>query len=164
MDFAQIHDATRDLQSAALEQARLVRQALAMQSPWGAREPSESEVRTAFDDARQALSEQRYQDAVRGFTVLSAVRPRQAPVFFGLGLSLQMLRHTSAAQQAYGAAYLLDPLRADSLFRLGECALDQGDHAQAREMWLKALKLCDEFPSEPGLRELVTAALDRLQG
>lgn len=153
---------TSVLQAEAARIARVARRQAAQLSPWGAREPTAEEIADTFALARQHLEVGQYETAARAFAALSAVCVDQAPVFFGLGLSLQMLGHVPAARDAYHAAYLLDPLDAACLLRLGECQLALREPEMARQAWLTGLKLCAQARVDPALRGWLTQALDRL--
>lgn len=159
---AQWGEAAAAVQAAGAQQAQEARAAAARFAPWGAGPPSAEQMRATFERAREALNESRPEEAARDFAALSAVRPDQAPLLFGLGLSLQMLGHHEAARDAYGAAYLIDPLDPACLLRIGECLHELKEPDQARQAWLTGLKLCDRPGVDPNLRGLLSGALDRL--
>lgn len=159
---AQWRSAAQEMQAEADAQLGQVRSAVAELAPWGAGPASTEQLLAFYERARQALIEERFEEASRDLLALCAVRPDQSCFFFGLGLSLQMMGHPEQALDAYGAAYLLDARDPACLLRMGECmqALNRLDNA--RQAWLTGIKLCNRPGVDLNLRGLLTAALDTL--
>ena len=112
--------------------------------------------------AREALQDERVDDAHPVFADLAQAAPLEPRFQFGLGLCLQHRGEIDAAHRCYAIASMLDPSDAACAYRIGECLIALGDLPAAREGLHTALALCAVPGTDAALRALVEAQLDQL--
>jgi Flp pilus assembly protein TadD len=116
----------------------------------------------SYTVARNALQDERIDDAHPMFADLAQAAPLEPRFQFGLGLCLQHSGEINAAHRCYAIAFMLDPSDAACAYRIGECLIALGDLPAARDGLHTALALCAVPGTDPALRSLVEAQLDQL--
>ena len=122
----------------------------------------QAELDRLYDQGREALAQERLDEALDAFASLAVRAPGKPEYQFGYALCLQHFGQVKEAGRHFAASLALDPSDAACAYRVGECLAAGGHLTDARDALQIALKLCGLPKTDPSVRVLTLALLDRL--
>ena len=122
----------------------------------------QAELDRLYDQGREALAQERLDEALDAFASLAVRAPGKPEYQFGYALCLQHFGQVKEAGRHFAASLALDPSDAACAYRLGECLAGCGYLDDARDALNAALALCRLPDCDPGIAPLAESLLDRL--